>query len=243
MKRIMPDTRNMIEMDTLSPIECCLLKRNSLLCHSLGYQAGLGDMENTLLNRQSLDECYDFYKLQLQLIQCRSDAGRWLLKCPSHFPAVEQIYARFPDAIVVCTSRDISEVISSFTSLITTIRSKLSGRLSKDATARELMHSIRLQLDRHHAFKNRGRITGIAYADLASDPIGCVSEIYRKNGIHYAAKFEKKMCDWLRINPHQKNGRHQHAPSMFGLNKNIIHEFFESATKRVEDLNLVEPIN
>lgn len=243
MKRIMPDTRHMIEMDIQSPIECCFLKRNSLLCHSLGYQSNLGDPEKNWLKRENLAECYDFYKLQLLLIQRQSRAGRWLLKCPSHFPAVEHIYSRFPGAVVICTSRDISEIISSFTSLISTIRSNLSTNLFKDDVALELMHGIQLQMEMHHRSGCSRRTTNIDYADLAANPIGCVSEIYHRNGLHYPAGFEKKMSDWLKKNPRQQNGRHVHAPSMFGLSKKIIHEFFESAAQRIERPNRAEPIN
>jgi hypothetical protein len=243
MQRAMPDTRHMIEVDIESPIECCFLKRNSLLCHSLGYQAGLGDLEKSLLTPEKLAECYDLFKLQLQLIQHQSRNGRWLLKCPSHFSAVEQIYSRFPDAVIVRTSRDISEVISSFTSLISTIRSNLSVSLSRDAVALELMQSIKLQLEIHRRFSKTDRITAVDYAELARDPVGCVSGIYRSNGIHYPAKFERKMTEWLKKNPHQKNGKHIHAPSMFGLSQKIIHEFFTSAAKRIDDSSLAEPIN
>jgi hypothetical protein len=241
MNCIMPDIRQMIEVGTESPTECCFLKRNSLLCHSLSYQAGLDDLKGNWLSREKLAACYDFYKLQLQLIQHQSHASRWLLKCPSHFPALEHIYSRFPDAVVICNSRDLSEVISSFTSLISTIRSNLSMNPSKDAVPLELMQGIRLQIEMHHQFRNTGNrrsITDIQYKELAQDPVGCVSGIYHRNGLHYSMKFEKKMNDWLRKNPRQKNGKHVHDPSMFGLSKKIIHEFFESAAK-----HLAEPIN
>lgn len=240
MNRIMPNVRHMIEVNTESPIECCFLKRNSLLCHSLSYQASIGDLGENWLRRDLLEECYDLYRLQLQLIQRQSLGGRWLLKCPSHYPAIELVYSRFPDAVIVTTSRDISEVISSFTSLISTIRSNLSSGLSKDSVALELMHNIRRQIEMHRESGSAGRATDISYADLARDPVGCVSEIYHRNGLHYTAGFENKMSDWLRKNPHQKNGKHEHSPFMFGLSRTTIHEFFESAIKRI---GMAEPIN
>jgi hypothetical protein len=228
MNRIIPGTRHMIEIDTTSPVECCFLKRNSLLCRSLGYQAALGDLEQSLLSARKMNECYDFYKLQLQLLEQESTSGRWLLKCPSHFPAIEHIYSRFPDAAIICTSRDITETVSSFSSLISTIRSGLSRNLSREKVALELMQGIRLQMEIHRRFKNGERITRIHYPELTADPVGSVSEIYHRNRFHYSTRFEKAMIAWLRKNPHQKHGKHVHAPSMFGLNRHFINEVFAS---------------
>ena len=63
-----------------------------------------------------LRPAYDYHRLSLQLLQSRAP-GRWSLKAPGHLHALDALMAVYPDARLIVTHRDPSEVVPSSASL------------------------------------------------------------------------------------------------------------------------------
>ena len=57
----------------------------------------------------------------------------------------------------------------------------------------------------------------VRYADLVSDPVGTVRDIYEFHGYEYSSEMEAEMRRWLAENRQHKHGTHKYSLEEFGL--------------------------
>ena len=65
-----------------------------------------------------LAPAYRFHRAMLQHLQSRYRRERWVLKAPSHLPALATLFAVYPDARVVLTHRDPLKILPSVASIL-----------------------------------------------------------------------------------------------------------------------------
>src|SRR5204863_4885353 len=130
---------------------------------------------------------YASHRRQLQYLQWKAPARRWVLKSPGHLWALEALLAVYPDARIVQTHRDPLKVVASLASLVVVLRSLASDRID----AREIATDWTERLARGlaHASAVRARtppaspVFDMHFAELIADPIAMVRRIYAHFGM------------------------------------------------------------
>ena len=71
---------------------------------------------------ETLGRVYRLHRRMLQTFQHGDDPRRWLLKSPAHVSTLPQLFAEYPDALVIHTHRDPRKFIASLVSLLGVVR-------------------------------------------------------------------------------------------------------------------------
>jgi hypothetical protein len=226
-----PGLRTIHPVEADAPEECFPLLMNTF--RALTFRR-YGSIPNYLawLDEQGQDDrlrVYEEYRRQLQLLQWRCPPRRWVLKCPSHAYSLEALLTLFPDACVVQTHRELTEVVPSACSLRATnvgmYAEEVDPRLLAAESTENLLHRIlRPALAARAA--HPGRVHDVSYRSLVADPVGTVRGIYERFGMSLGAEAEQVMGAWLAANPQGKHGRHRYSLEQFGLDRDAIDQLF-----------------
>jgi hypothetical protein len=218
-------------LDAEAPEECRLLLMNTFRCPIFG-QYGFSTAYVQWLEGRGLEEklrIYEAYRQQLQLLQWRCPARRWVLKCPIHSWGLDALLQVFPDACVVQTHRDLAEVVPSTCSLLATFRGLYSDTVDPRQLGPLVIENVvshRLDATRRARETHHGRMMDVLYRHLVRDPVGTVQEIYERFGLPWSAEMEKNIRDWLAHNPRDKHGRHRYSLEQFGLDRATVERMF-----------------
>lgn len=245
--RIEQVTRSLEEVDGLNP--------KVLAVHPIGAQLpqeciGIFSMEfmsyiyycglpirayNDWLDAQDPTPAYQWHKMFLQHLQSRHRKPRWALKAPSHMEFMGQLFATYPDALVINTHRSPVDAVASHSSLHWHLWEQSLGAYPKAEVGPQTADMLECWLHRFvdwrsaHPEKN-GQIADIAYGDLVADPIGTVKAIYRRFGLALSPVFEARMRDFLAQNRQDKFGSHSYTPEDFGLDRQALVERYRFYT-------------
>ncbi|MCW5891412.1 MAG: sulfotransferase [bacterium] len=219
--RLNPDIRRMHPLGATLPEECLIITSHAFLSyqfqtshHVPSYQAWL--------ETQDLVLCYAWHRRFLQHLQWRGRGERWVLKAPAHLFGIPALFATYPDAAVVFTHRDPTEVAASLASLTTFLRRTFSDQVDPRAvgtemTARWARGIYKALADRDAGCAPAGQFLDVRYTDLVRDPIGTVRHLYAHFDMPFTAVAEERMRRFLAANPKDKNGRHVYTLGDFGL--------------------------
>jgi hypothetical protein len=218
--RLLPDFKRMHPMGARLPQECVALMAHdfaSMLFHVPydvpSYQAWL--------DAADMRWVYASHRRQLQYLQWRCPAARWVLKSPCHLWHLEALLAVYPDARLVHTHRDPLKVTASLASLTTTLRSLASDRVDTHAIAADWTARLARGLDHAMAVRARegvdGRVVDVQFGDFMRDQIGTVRRIYERFDMALSPEAAERMCRFLAANPHDKHGAHRYTLAEAGL--------------------------
>ncbi len=217
--RLIPNFKAMHPMGASLPQECVALTAHDFASmlftttHALpSYQAWL--------DRGDLRWVYASHRRQLQYLQWRCSAERWVLKSPGHLWALEALVAEYPDARIVQTHRDPLRVIASLASLIAYLRWMASDRIDRDAIGVEWTERLAAGLAHATAVRSRlaeGQVFDMHFKDFIRDEIAMVRRIYAHFGLELGAEAEARMRRFLAANPKDKHGAHRYALADAGL--------------------------
>jgi hypothetical protein len=225
-----PDFKAIHPLGARLAIECIAILSHSFLSSRFhttyrvpSYQAWL--------KHQDLRPAYAYHRQFLQHLQWGMPAGRWVLKAPAHFYALDALFAVYPDARVVQTHRDPSTVLSSVASLTLTLQSAFAERLDRAEIGREVVQSwteglARAMRVRHDGTIAPDRFFDVHYHDLLRDPINTIRRIYRHFDVPLTADAERRMRSHLASNPQHKHGRHVYDLKAFGLDGTSLDQHF-----------------
>jgi hypothetical protein len=132
---------------------------------------------------------YRRHRRTLQLIGLHDVGRRWVLKNPSHLFALDALLAAYPDALIVQTHREPSEVIGSMCSLAaqatdgwsTTFHDTIIGAGQLELWARGLREFAAARARRDPA-----QFLDVEYADFTADPVAAVESVYAGFGLPYS---------------------------------------------------------
>jgi hypothetical protein len=219
--RLLPDFKKIHPMGARLPQECVALTAHdfaTMIFHTThrvpSYQAWL---EST-----DLRWVYASHRRQLQYLQWKAPAERWVLKSPGHLWALDALLAVYPDARIVQAHRDPLKVIASLTSLVTVLRSLASDTIDP----LEIAHDWTTRLARGLAQATRvrdevglpeSRVFDVRFGDLMADPIAMVRRIYTHFDLPLTDDTEARMRRFLAANPSDKHGTHRYALAATGL--------------------------
>ncbi len=235
-ERLIPGFQSMHPMGARLPQECVALTAHdfasmlfSTTHHVPSYDRWLGAAD--------LRPVYASHRRQLQYLQWRCPAERWVLKSPGHLWALDALLAVYPDARIVQTHRDPLRVVASLTSLVTLLRQLASDRVDPVAIGDEWTRKLADGLARATAVRDRGlpgeaRVLDVHFAELMRDEIGTVRRIYEQLGMELTPAAETRMRRYLAANPADRRGRHRYTLAGAGLDPRVERERYAGYVER-----------
>ena len=219
--RVLPDFRRIHRMGARLPQECVALTCHdfaSLVFHTshrvTRYQAWLDGAD--------LRFVYESHRRQLQYLQWRAPAERWVLKSPGHLWALGDLLAVYPDARIVQTHRDPLRVVASLAHLVTVLR----GMASDDVDSREIgadwTRRLADGLGRTLTVRRSGalppeRVFDIHFGKLVGHEIATIRRLYAHFGLALSEEAEARMARYLAAHPKDGQGAHRYALAEAGL--------------------------
>jgi hypothetical protein len=218
--RIMPGFKKMHPMGAQLPQECVALTAHDFASMVFSTTHRVPSYQ-AWLDRADLRWVYASHRRQLQYLQWRCPADRWVLKSPGHLWALDALLAVYPDAHIVQTHRDPLTVIASLASLVVVLRGMSSDAIDPVAIGREWSERLADGLERAMAVRARladdGRVFDMHFAEFIRDEIGMVRRIYAHFGRTLDAEAEGRMRRFLFANPKDKHGAHRYTLAASGL--------------------------
>ena len=173
-----------------------------------------------------------YHQRYLQILQSTSTDTRWLLKAPSHSYHIEELLATYPDATIVQTHRDATQVIASISSLSVTLYRIFSSNVDAQKIGREACEGWARAIGRINRFRSSNmemasRFIDVKYPELADDPERVVNELLEKFSIG-AQKVSSEMIHEIR-SQHRQVHRHKYALADFGLTEQNVRSLFPTS--------------
>ena len=179
-------------------------------------------------------DIHHYYRRLLQLLGAHCRGNHWVFKAPRHLPGLAGLLAVFPDACIVQTHRDPAAVLPSLCSLCEILRGAASDAVDKPTIGAHWHARLKAIFEQATAVRStaaEGQILDIQYADLVTDPIATVQQIYAHHGYEFTEPFEVAMRQWLAANRQHKHGAHRYTLEEYGLSEEQVHEDFSEYTR------------
>lgn len=218
------------------PQECLVITAHSL--HSYQFQT-THHVPNyqSWLEQQSRIPAYRYHQRFLQHLQWQSPAQRWVLKAPAHLFGLNDLLKIYPDACIIQTHREPTEVMSSLASLTTSLRSAFSHQHDAHQIGIEVNQrwskALNLALQcRDQQQLPEERLFDVDYHQFIADPQNILKQIYAHFELDWQPQTEQNIQSWLANNPKSRHGKHQHTLADFGLQADHINEHFQVYRQR-----------
>lgn len=143
-----------------------------------------------------------------------SDPRRWLLKYPVHLKHLAALLAVYPDACIVQTHRDPTQVMASYVELIAGFRAIFERDIDRRAIAREQLEVWAAGAERAIAVRaahDAAQFHDVYFRDFVADPIGAVRGIYDRFGLELSQDAEARMRAWQGGDPDGAKARPRRA--------------------------------
>lgn len=221
--QIIPGFKQMHPMGAQLPQECVALMAHDFATmiftttHNVpSYQRWLDDAD--------MRPVYRSHRRQLQYLQWRCPAERWVLKSPGHLWALDALLDVYPDACIVQTHRDPLKVVASLSSLVTVLRGMASDHVDAHAVGAEWAALLAAGLEKAMAVRDQAqfppeRIFDMDFREFLRDEIAMVRRIYEHFGMTLSAAAEERMRRFLAANPRDKHGAHRYTLAEAGLSE------------------------
>jgi len=154
-----------------------------------------------------------------------------LLKSPAHVSTLPQLFAEYPDALVIHTHRDPRKFIASLVSLLGVVRGMRSDAV--DVQALGPIMEITYQLFLEGAIAQRvsgevpdGQIVDSHFLDLMADPVANVHGLYDRLGLDWPAGHDARIREYLAAKPKGKHGEHRYSFEAVGLDEDHVRATF-----------------
>lgn len=167
---------------------------------------GLYNVPQYTIWRSGIDRSpeYAWHRKMLQTLQSQrsTEAGRWVLKAPSHLSSLPLLFGAYPDARVVITHRDPLRVVGSLADMMATLHWMHSDRVDHRALLEFLCMGLELQMDAVTAERDSGllpedKIRDVLYTDLVKDPRRVVSDLYASWDLEISQEFSQRLDRYL----------------------------------------------
>jgi hypothetical protein len=174
----------------------------------------------------------------LQHIQWGNPGVRWALKGADHMLWLAELAARYPDAKLIWTHRDLSQQLASLASVQAILRG-LTGnpvtpeiRRAQGKRAMDFQWAITEKAMKARETIGDHRFYDSNYHDLMADHVEGVRRIYDWAGLTMSDRHAEAIREWLASHQQTKHGAHKHSPEEFGMNGDQINERFSAYTQR-----------
>jgi Sulfotransferase family len=216
--------------DAEEPDECHWLLSNDFRIPHEIYAMRVPTYYQWVRDDPGIRDTYEYYAIQLRLLQSRLPPARWVLKNSPHLLFLDALQAVMPDAIFVQFHRDPAKVLASNCRLSLLLRSMYSD----DVDAAEVGESMLALLGDYVARLLRFRTAGtsrpwidIRFPDFVADPLREIERIYDEAGLTLTAEARQGMARWVLDNPRRDLQRARPAYlSPYGLDMSRVRATF-----------------
>ena len=234
--RLVPEFKKIHAVGARLPEECVPLLSHSFISSQFCIMYGVPSYLNWM-RAQDLRPAYELHRRFLQQLQWRCPGDRWVLKAPSHLPALRELCSVYPDVSLIMTHREPLEVLASEASLHTVLRQAFSdavdpalvGREVTELTADEIRAGLEARADGHPPPE---RVLDVRYLDLVRDPMATIRRIYLRFGVPLTADAEARMRRYLGDSPKDRHGAHVYSLTAFGLSQDEERERYRAYRER-----------
>lgn len=227
-ERLSPGFKAIHAIGAVLPQECVYLFSSHFMSEQFGYMYDIPDYREWVIG-QDMTNTYRWHHHFLQHLQADYAKERWLLKTPSHLAYLNNLLKQYPNAAIVWTHRDPLQAVSSFASLVSTLRSGFSDSVDPHAIGRtELTHQAKI-VERgmeHRKQLPSQQFCDIGFAQIQNDPMAAIQYIYEHFGFELTTTTEQKMRDYLRARPQNLYGEHSYSAEQFGICENDAQRLF-----------------
>lgn len=230
-----PEMGKYYRNSAIYPNECVFFMAHDFKTLMLESRGKLPNYRDWLLSTD-MTSAYCYHKRFLQLLQADAP-GVWNLKMPSHALWLDTLLKVYPDARLVWTHRDPFKAMGSFCSIISLGHMGFTGTVDKEWIAENCSyqafeHANRIMDSRERLGEER--IADVHYAELVTDPINTMRQLYRALGDEFTPEAEAAMQQWLDHNPQTKFGKHEYQLEQFGLSIDTLRTGFERYLSRYD---------
>lgn len=233
-RRIAPTIDHIHPMGARLPQECLALQAPEFASYEFVTAFPVPSYWEWLRNAD-LAPAYGFEQLFLQYLQSARRGRHWILKTPGHLMWLDALLEVFPDALLVQTHRNPTQVLASVSSLMSAMRSSVSDAVDPREIGREQLDAWAWGMERTMAVRDRlpeGRVVDVRYEDTVSDPIGTTRRIYQHFDLELTGAAEQGVRDHLAANPRDKHGSHSYTLEEFGLDRDEVDATFAAYRER-----------
>ena len=192
--------------DAEEPDECHWLISNDLKTPHEIYSMQVPTYYRWVRDDPGIQSTYDYYRLQLQLLQSRTPGRRWVLKNSPHLLYLDALHAVMPDAIFVQLHRDPLKVLASNCRLSVLLRGLASDEVDPHEIGRGMLRLLGDYVSRLLDFRSR-RVSrpwiDVRFRDFVADPLRSIEAIYDDAGIELSPSTREDMAQWVREHPRQ----------------------------------------
>jgi hypothetical protein len=146
--------------------------------------------------------------------------------------------AVYPDALVIHTHRNPTRAIASQCSLNAGIAGKMRpGGIDLQEVGQFWMEYSRIGIERGLAARSHAdasRFFDVRLNDLLADPIGMLSDIYRRFDLPWNDALERRFAQRIAENPTHQDGHHVYDIADFGLSDAQVRETLEGYCERFD---------
>jgi hypothetical protein len=216
--------------DAEEPDECHWLLSNDFRVPHEIYSMQVPAYYQWVKHDPGIRETYQYYALQLKLLQSRLPRGRWVLKNSPHLLYLDALHAVMPDAIFVQFHRDPLKVLASNCRLSLLLRSMSSDDVDPLEVGESMLHLLGDYVERLLLFRASGVSRpwiDVRFAEFVRNPLQQIERIYDEAGLELTAEAREGMARWVQENPREDLVQARPADlSPYGLNPARVRERF-----------------
>ena len=183
-RRLAPRADAVYPMRALTPHECVAIHSYTFLSEEFISTCQIPSYEQ-FLHTTDLTPAYQFQQRFLQFLQLDSPTQRWVLKSPDHVHGLEELFAVFPDAIIIQTHRNPVEVLKSSADLTRVLHGLYGPKGDPDQVR---VREARLLAEGTESFLQfrdlhphlAARFIDVKYRDLTAQPLETLRRIYER---------------------------------------------------------------
>ncbi len=176
-----------------------------------------------------------FHADMLRHLQWRSPTRRWVGKGLFHQYVLADLFAVFPDAIVVWTHRAPEDCMASLVAVTEFVYRPVNGPLYA-ITPQQVVGATKASFDGVLAdpMVDDPRVSHVRFADTLADPVGVIAGVYAQHGLEFTAAYEAALRARLVDPAHRadRHGRFTHANADFGLDTETLKGQFAAYSER-----------
>jgi hypothetical protein len=234
---IVPEYKAMHELGAKLPVECIQITAHEFRSEELmgrhqvpSYAAWYAGCD--------LAPAYRFHRAMLQHLSWPAPPASWVLKAPSHLPALRPLLSVYADARIVVTHRDPLKILPSVASILYS-----TAYVRSDAVDAKSMlgwftgETCRGLLDGMTALRASGaadpaQFHDVRYADLVARPFETIGALYDHFGLALSREAEARMRAYLAAKPKGKHGAHRYDFAATGFDRDAERERFRAYQER-----------
>jgi hypothetical protein len=180
---------------------------------------GLTMTYNIHMASQDYTKSFAYAKRVFKALQWQDGSPRrWVFKSPDSVSHLPELLRVFPDARFVFAHRDPVKALASAVNLIGTLtwirsdRQLAAGAFDMVTDPYVVSATLAGTIDLlENGTLPREQLGNVQYADLVSDPLGTLRELYRFHGIDMTPEFEAAVEQYLVVHPREERPPHRYS--------------------------------